>query len=286
MNQSIAILRQVTHLKDMSDLYPHLLNLFEKAALRAGRVILDIHERGCAVETKADASPVTEADIAAEAEILAVLTPILPDIPVIAEEQMSQGIQPDISGGRFLLIDPLDGTREFVSRNGEFTVNIALIEDGVPVAGIVYAPVLGAAYVGDASGAWKLEVGVDDQIIGRKQIRVRERQTPPVALTSRSHKDAFTGPYLDSLGVTECRTVGSSLKFGVLAEGAADIYARYNRTMEWDTAAGDAVLRAAGGMTLTADGTPLKYGKIGQAHDADFANPGFFAWGQVPSNRD
>lgn len=286
MEQSIAILRRVTHLKGMTELDIRLLSLFEEAALRAGRIILDIYERGCAVETKADASPVTEADIAAEAEILAVLTPILPNIPVIAEEQMSQGIQPDISGGRFLLIDPLDGTREFVSRNGEFTVNIALIENGVPVAGIVYAPVLGTAYVGGASGAWKLEVGLDDQIISRKQIHVRERQTPPVALASRSHKDAFTGPYLDSLGVTECRTVGSSLKFGVLAEGEADIYARYNRTMEWDTAAGDAVLRAAGGMTMTADGTPLRYGKTGQTNDADFANPGFFAWGQVPSDRD
>ena len=95
-----------------------------------------------------------------------------------------------------------------------------------------------------------------------------------------SHRDAFIGPYLDSLGVKDCRIVGSSLKFGVLAEGAADLYARYNRTMEWDTAAGDAVLRAAGGMTLTADGTPLKYGKTGQSGDADFANPGFFAWGQ------
>lgn len=265
---------------------PRLLSLFEEAALRAGRIILDIYERGCAVETKADASPVTEADIAAEAEILAVLTPVLSDIPVVAEEQMSEGIQPDISAGRFLLIDPLDGTREFVSRNGEFTVNIALIEDGVPVAGIVYAPVLGIAYTGNASGAWKLQVGAHDEIMDRKQIRVRHRQIPPVALASRSHQDAFTGPFLDSLGVTECRNVGSSLKFGVLAEGAADIYARYNRTMEWDTAAGDAVLRAAGGMTLTADGMPLKYGKTNQSHDADFANPGFFAWGEVPSDRD
>jgi len=264
----------------MTDFETQLLALFETAALRAGRIILDIYERGCGFETKDDSSPVTEADIAAEAEILAVLAPALVDIPVIAEEQMSQGIQPDISGGRFLLIDPLDGTREFISRNGEFTVNIALIEHGVPVAGIVYAPVLATAYVGGVSGAWKLAIGGNDEVIERRQIRVRSRQTPPVALTSRSHRDAFIGPYLDSLGVKDCRIVGSSLKFGVLAEGAADLYARYNRTMEWDTAAGDAVLRAAGGMTLTAEGTPLKYGKTGQSGDADFANPGFFAWGQ------
>lgn len=266
----------------MSEFDTQLRDLFEQAALKAGRIILDIYERGCAVETKADASPVTEADIAAEAAILAVLAPVLKDIPVIAEEQMSAGIQPDVGGGRFLLIDPLDGTREFVSRNGEFTVNIALIENGNPVAGIVYAPVLGTAYFGDASGAWKLTVGTDDGIIDRKSIRVRPRQTPPVALTSRSHRDEYTGPYLESLGVTDCRIVGSSLKFGVLAEGGADLYVRYNRTMEWDTAAGDAVLRAAGGMTLTANGTPLKYGKTGQSDQADFANPGFFAWGEAP----
>lgn len=257
-----------------------ILTIFEDAALKAGQVILAIYSRGCPVAHKADASPVTEADLAAEEIILSVLAEHISDIPVIAEEQMSQGIQPDISGGRFILIDPLDGTREFVGRNGEFTVNIALIEDGVPVAGIVYAPVLGIAYLGADHSAEKLTVDATGAVTERRKIAARPIASPPVAMTSRSHLDDKCQPFLKELGVQECRTIGSSLKFGLLAEGLADLYPRYNRTMEWDTAAGDAVLRAAGGAVLTADGAPLTYGKTGRTGESDFANPGFFAWGK------
>ncbi|WP_137129828.1 3'(2'),5'-bisphosphate nucleotidase CysQ [Rhizobium sp. FY34] len=256
-----------------------MLDIFEQAALAAGRVILDIYARGCSVQTKPDDSPVTEADIRAEEVILAMLRDKLPDVPVVAEEQVAAGVVQDISAGRFLLIDPLDGTREFISRNGEFTVNIALIEDGVPVAGVVYAPVLDIAYLGSPDGAWKLSVDQKQRVLSRHRIKARPVTTPPVAMASRSHQDAQTAAYLLELGVSECRNIGSSLKFGLLAEGLADVYPRFGRTMEWDTAAGDAVLRAAGGMTLTTDGVPLTYGKQNRPDMADFANPAFISWG-------
>jgi 3'(2'), 5'-bisphosphate nucleotidase len=207
----------------------------------------------------------------------------MPDIPVIAEEQMAAGIEPDISGGRFLLIDPLDGTREFINRNGEFTVNIALIEDGRPVAGIVYAPVVGVAYTGGPDGACKLTVDASQTVLSRQAIHVRPVATPPIAVASRSYLDAETKRYLDELDPCECCTVGSSLKFGLVAEGKADVYPRFGRTMEWDTAAGDAVLRAAGGSVLAGDGQPLTYGKRGRNDAADFANGAFFAWGGRPA---
>lgn len=257
-----------------------MLTIFEEAAHAAGRVILEVYARGCAVETKPDATPVTEADIRAEDTILALLSRDLPDIPVVAEEQVAAGRVPDVSGGRFLLIDPLDGTREFISRNGEFTVNIALVENGVPVAGVVHAPALGLTYLGDATGAYKLTQDDALRPLMRQPITVRPVATPPVALASRSHQDPETAACLQQLGVAECRNIGSSLKFGLLAEGLADVYPRFGRTMEWDTAAGDAVLRAAGGMTLEIDGTPLAYGKRQRPDMADFANPAFMAWGR------
>lgn len=257
-----------------------MLTIFEEAAHAAGRVILEVYARGCAVETKPDATPVTEADIRAEETILALLARHLPDIPVVAEEEVAAGRVPDVSGGRFLLIDPLDGTREFISRNGEFTVNIALIENGVPVAGVVHAPVLGLTYLGGAGGAEKLTLDEALRPVNRQAIAVRAVATPPVALASRSHQDPETAACLQQLGVRECRNIGSSLKFGLLAEGLADVYPRFGRTMEWDTAAGDAVLRAAGGVTLQIDATPLTYGKRQRPDMADFANPAFMAWGR------
>ncbi|MCO5732585.1 3'(2'),5'-bisphosphate nucleotidase CysQ [Rhizobium sp. SSA_523] len=256
-----------------------MLEIFERAALAAGRAILEIYHRDFAVETKADQSPVTEADLCAEAIILRILQTEYPDLPAIAEEQMAAGCQPDISGGRFLLIDPLDGTREFIHRNGEFTVNIALIENNAPVAGIVYAPAIGVAYLGDQKGAWKLSVREDQTVVSRSRIQARCVASPPVAVASRSYLDAETSRYLEDLQPAECRTVGSSLKFGLVAEGLADVYPRFGRTMEWDTAAGDAVVRAAGGSVLAADGKPLTYGKCGRAEAADFANGAFFVWG-------
>lgn len=211
--------------------------------------------------------------------ILARLGEALPDVPVVAEEAVSVGKVPDVTGRSFILVDPLDGTKEFINRRPEFTVNIALIENGIPVTGIVYAPALGFAYVGSGAGAYKLTVSPDFTIADRRPIAARLRRAPPVAVASRSHNNAETEQFLAANAITEYRSIGSSLKFCLLAEGEADVYPRFGRTMEWDTAAGDAVLRAAGGETRRLDGTPLVYGKTMQASDTDFANPFFIAWG-------
>ncbi|MCA1970022.1 MAG: 3'(2'),5'-bisphosphate nucleotidase CysQ [Rhizobium sp.] len=256
-----------------------VIETFEQAALAAGRTILEVYEAGIHVTLKPDCSPVTEADERAEAVILARLAEALPGVPVVAEEAVSAGKVPDINGRPFILVDPLDGTKEFINRRAEFTVNIALIENGIPVAGIVYAPALGIAYVGSRAGAFRLTVNPDFTIADRRPIAARVCRTPPVAVASRSHNNAETEEFLAENGITEYRSIGSSLKFCLLAEGEADVYPRFGRTMEWDTAAGDAVLRAAGGETRCLDGTPLAYGKTEQASDTDFANPFFIAWG-------
>lgn len=259
-----------------------VIDTFEQAALAAGRTILEVFEQGIHVTLKTDCSPVTEADESAEAVILARLAEALPDLPVVAEEAVSVGKVPDINGRSFILVDPIDGTKEFINRRAEFTVNIALIENGMPVAGIVFAPALGVAYIGSGAGAFKLTVNPDFTIAERRPIAARIRRAPPVAVASRSHNNAETEAFLATNGITECRSIGSSLKFCLLAEGKADVYPRFGRTMEWDTAAGDAVLRAAGGETRCLDGTLLAYGKTLQADDTDFANPFFIAWGAGP----
>ncbi|MBW8283362.1 MAG: 3'(2'),5'-bisphosphate nucleotidase CysQ [Rhizobium sp.] len=256
-----------------------VIETFERAALAAGRTIMEVYEGGIHVTLKPDCSPVTEADERAEAVILGLLAEALPDVPVVAEEAVSAGRVPDVKGRSFILVDPIDGTKEFINRRAEFTVNIALIENGLPVAGIVYAPALGIAYVGSSAGAFKLTVNPNFTIADRRSITARVRRTPPVAVASRSHNNAETEAFLATNGITEYRSIGSSLKFCLLAEGEADVYPRFGRTMEWDTAAGDAVLRAAGGETLSLGGTPLAYGKTMQASDTDFANPFFIAWG-------
>uniref|UniRef100_UPI003BAB63E5 3'(2'),5'-bisphosphate nucleotidase CysQ n=1 Tax=Stappia sp. TaxID=1870903 RepID=UPI003BAB63E5 len=240
----------------------------------AGRVILDLYEAGVEVERKSDESPVTEADRRAEAVLLEALATAYPGVPVVAEEAAAAGRIPEI-GDRFFLVDPLDGTREFVSGRGEFTVNVALVEHGVPVLGAVYAPATGGMFVGATdAGAFELAGG------GWKRCQVRmPAHEPPVALASRSHADAQTEELLGALGVRERVSVGSSLKFCLLARGEADFYPRFGRTMEWDTAAGHAVLTAAGGVVTGIEGTPFRYGKRNQAHDTDFANPGFLAAG-------
>ncbi len=241
--------------------------------LAAGAEILRIYATEFKVDAKGDASPVTEADRAAEAIILESLKHLAPGIPVVAEEEAAAGRIPDV-GGRFFLVDPLDGTKEFISRNGEFTVNIALIEDGEPIQGAVYAPALGKLYWGArGEGAFMAEVK-DGEIGPARPIRVR---TPPqggiAAVGSRSHGSEETQDYLKAFAVAEFKGAGSSLKFCLVAEGVADIYPRLGPTMEWDTAAGDAVLRAAGGRVETLDRTPLAYGKHG------FRNPYFVAFG-------
>lgn len=248
-------------------------------ALEAGADIMRLYNNGFTVETKKDASPVTEADRAAEAIILKGLAALAPDIPVVAEEEAAAGRLPDI-GQRFFLVDPLDGTKEFISRNGEFTVNIALIENGEPVAGVVYAPALGRIFWGsENTGAFTGEI-INGQIENTRPIRVRQAPADGLrAIGSRSHGAAETQDWLKAYKVSDFVSAGSSLKFCLLATGEADIYPRLGRTMEWDTAAGHAVLNAAGGRMTRLDGTPFLYGKRNQPDEADFANPYFVAFG-------
>ena len=236
----------------------------------AGRVIMDIYATDFDVTQKGDASPVTQADQKAEEVILAGLAEIAPDIPVVAEESVAAGRIPDVKD-RFFLVDPLDGTKEFISRNGEFTVNIALIENGSPVLGLVYAPAIGRLFGGArGAGAW-----LEDEH-GRRSIACRP--VPAEGLTvvaSRSHGDETAlDAFLAGRKVASRTNAGSSLKLCLVAAGEADLYPRLGRTMEWDIAAGDAVLRAAGGkVTVVADGQLLRYGKPG------FDNPHFAAAG-------
>ena len=235
----------------------------------AGALVMRVYATDFEVEIKGDESPVTLADQCAEKVIFEGLRRIAPGIPVVGEEAASAGENPDVSD-RFWLVDPIDGTKEFINRNGEFTVNIALIDHGVPVLGLVLAPALGTLYAGGRGvGAW-VEVGNE-----RRPISVRS--VPADGLTvvgSRYHgNDAAVDAFLAGRLVAAHRMVGSSLKLCILAEGIADVYPRFGRTMEWDTAAGDAVLRAAGGAVQTLDGAPMRYGKTA------FENPDFVAWG-------
>jgi 3'(2'), 5'-bisphosphate nucleotidase len=237
---------------------------------RAGAVILEHYQGDVAVRAKADASPVTAADEAAEAVILAGLAELTPQIPVVAEETVAAGHVPEIGDGPFWLVDPLDGTKEFLSRNGEFTVNIALIEAREPVLGVVLAPARASAWWG-ARGKGAM---ARDAQGATRAITVRKAPADGVvAIASRSHRDAETQAFLDQAGVGKCISAGSSLKFCLVAEGKADLYPRFGRTMEWDVAAGHAVLAAAGGRVTTRDGAPFLYRKPG------FENPPFIARG-------
>ncbi len=250
------------------------------AALCAGEAISQIYAAPiCGEALKADGSAVTDADLAAESIILALLKQHFAEIPVIAEEEAAAGRIPEC-GGKFFLVDPLDGTREFLSRNGEFTVNIALIEACQPVMGVVSAPALGLLYAGaQGLGARRGRI-VSGDVVDWQAVRVR----PPApdgldVIASRSHLSPETEAFIERFAVKSMLPAGSSLKFCRVAEGAADLYPRLSRTMEWDTAAGDAVLRAAGGRVSTLNGQALLYGKRAQADDADFANPWFVASG-------
>jgi 3'(2'), 5'-bisphosphate nucleotidase len=246
-------------------------------AHEAGRAVMAIYEKDFGHRMKDDATPVTDADLAAEAVILAGLARIAPDIPVISEEAAAAGAEAK-TGEKFFLVDPLDGTREFLSRNGEFTINIALIEGAEPVAGVVYAPALARMFWGErgmGAGEGAVAPGGDSDVDWRA-IRVRKRpRTSLKVVASRSHRDARTEEWLASIDVGELVSAGSSLKFCLLAAGEADLYPRFGRTMEWDTAAGHAVLAAAGGRVATEDGAPLTYGKRARGFD----NPGFIASG-------
>lgn len=256
-----------------------ILDLCERLALAAGKAVMDVFNGECTVKHKADESPVTVADHAAEAIILAGLRAAYPDIPCVAEEEVAQGHLPPTLDGEFFLVDPLDGTKEFINKRPDFTVNIALIRNGVPEIGVVYAPASGKLYGGCKGRAEEILVDANFAAVSRRPISVRVCGDKPTLVASRSHRTAETDDYISRFEQADLVSVGSSLKFCMLAAGAADHYPRFGRTMEWDTAAGDAVLRAAGGMTRTLDGKPLVYGKRNQATDSDFANPHFISSG-------
>ncbi len=235
---------------------------------------MEIYNAGFEVSSKADNSPVTDADLASEAIILDHIATLAPHIQVISEEQHATST-PSRIARTFFLVDPLDGTREFVNRNGEFTVNIALVHDNVPMSGIVYAPAIDRFFVADRKiGAF--EIRGDNAGGTWEPITVR---TPPesglTVIASRSHSDPALEAYLHDFTVAERISAGSSLKFCRLACGQADLYPRHGRTMEWDTAAGQAVLESAGGSVTTFDGLPLRYAKTERGLD----NPGFVARG-------
>jgi 3'(2'), 5'-bisphosphate nucleotidase len=245
-------------------------------ALAAGPTIMEIYNRDTAARAKSDGSPVTEADVRAEVIIHARLQVLSPDTPIVAEEAAAAGADMKIAD-LFFLVDPVDGTREFLKRNGEFTVNVALVSHGVPIAGAVYAPALDRIWVG-GDRAWTATVklgGLLPDENDRLPLSTRAAPEKLTALASRSHRDPETEAFLCGLPVGELTSAGSSLKFCVLAEGGADVYPRFGPTMEWDTAAGDAVLRAAGGMVLCKDGKPFGYGKS----DKGLKNGAFVAWG-------
>ncbi len=257
-----------------------LVSLFEAIALEAGAAIMDVREKGCAVEEKADASPVTLADRAAEAIILKHLAKELGATPCVSEEAASGGVIPACGEDGFLLVDPLDGTREFINQRPDFTVNIALVRKGVPEVGVVYAPARQTLWSGRPGSAEKVKIE-DGRIISREAIQVREAPNPPVIVASRSHLTPETEAFIARYPGATTVSVGSSLKFCLIAEGEADLYPRFGPTMQWDTAAGDAVLRAAGGRTTHEDGSLLTYGpKKGDGLE-QFASPNFIAEGRL-----
>jgi 3'(2'), 5'-bisphosphate nucleotidase len=243
-----------------------------KMALEAGEQIMDIylhddfHE---SIDFKADNSPLTKADKAAHLVIDEALKRLWSDIPVLSEEGKHADYNERKLWNRFWLVDPLDGTREFIQRNGQFTVNIALIENGYPVLGLVYVPVQKVLYWGDTAGAVKITAGVE------VAIRVKKASTPTTAVGSRSHSAQEEADVMAKYNVEETIAVGSSLKFCMVAEGAADLYYRHGPTMEWDTAAGQALVEAAGGSVLLPDGKRFRYNK------ENLLNSSFYCLGSI-----
>jgi 3'(2'), 5'-bisphosphate nucleotidase len=256
----------------MSAALEALLETARRAALAAGEAIMRVHAAPFDVRQKDDKTPVTEADLAAERVILAILREAHPEIPIVSEELVdAEGLPPSTS--RFWVVDPLDGTREFIAGNGEFAVLIGLVEEGRPVLGVVHGPALGVTYAACGPGTATLRRNGD----APEAIRARSAPTDGlVVVHSRSHENSRRlGEYLEAYPVRERVKCGSALKFGVIAEGRADLYPRFGTTMEWDTAAGQAVLEAAGGRVETFAGERLAYGKPGLKND------GFIAWGRA-----
>ena len=254
-------------------------NLLTGAAARAGAAIMRLYREGAEVEFKADASPVTCADRESEVIILDALKHLAPEIAVVSEEAADR---PAKLGHRFFLVDPLDGTKEFIGKRSDFTVNVALIEDGTPRFGLVYAPArsLLALTLEDGKAVEaKLDANEHGAELSKLDCRPLRVRTPLpeglVAVVSHSHLDPATEAFLAKLKIAKRSSAGSSLKFILGARGEADVYPRFGPTMEWDTAAGQAVLVAAGGSVVQADRKPLRYGKTGTG----LLNPSFIAWG-------
>jgi 3'(2'), 5'-bisphosphate nucleotidase len=250
-----------------------LLEIALRAALAGGEQVMRVYADPFEVIQKDDRTPVTEADLASERAIIAILGEAVPDIPIVSEETVPEaGFSSPAA--RFWCVDPLDGTKEFIARNGEFSVLIALIEHGIPVLGVVHGPAIGVTYVAHGKGtAMRRRDGGDFE-----PIRARVPPDGIVVIHSRSHENSRRlAEYFQNRPVIERRLCGSALKFGVLAAGEADFYPRFGTTMEWDTAAGQAVLEAAGGHVLGLDGARLSYGKPGLKND------GFLAWGARPA---
>jgi 3'(2'), 5'-bisphosphate nucleotidase len=250
-----------------------LLQSLIDLSIRAGTEIMAIYATDFSAKEKGDLTPVTDADEAAERIILTGLSRIDGSVPVISEEAASAGRIPEVST-KFFLVDPLDGTKEFISKNGEFTVNIALVEHGEPVAGVVYAPALKRIFWGE-KGVGAAHGKVDGDVVSAwHPLAVRKLPAEgATVVASRSHRDQATEDFLKTVKVKSLCSAGSSLKFCLIAAAEADLYPRFGRTMEWDTAAGHAVLLAAGGKVVTADGPPLRYGK----HERGYDNPAFIA---------
>ena len=244
-----------------------------RLSLEAGDAIMEIYgQDDFSVEAKSDDSPVTAADKAADEIIYKGLSAEFPDMMLVTEEQASSH---GLKGDTFLIVDPLDGTKEFIHRRGDFTVNIALVENGRPTRGVVYAPAKGRMFYTLADGTSAEEIGPFDKAAAgeTKEIRVSDSDNSALlVVASKSHRDEATDAYINKYSVADMKSAGSSLKFCLIATGEADLYPRLGRTMEWDTAAGHAVLEGAGGQVLRFDDqTPLTYGKD------DFANPFFIA---------
>jgi len=253
--------------------YDSLMQTMRRLALEAGDRIMEIyHSDDFDIRAKSDDSPVTEADEAADALISEGLRAAFPDIALVTEEQSDTH---DLDVRDFLIVDPLDGTKEFIHRRGDFTVNIALVENGVPTRGVVYAPAKGRLFYTDAAGRSVEETGAlaKDEIGSQIPIHVSNPDTGALmVVASKSHRDQSTDDYINQYAVKDSKSAGSSLKFCLVATGEADFYPRLGRTMEWDTAAGHAVLTGAGGRVLRLDDLQtLTYGK------PTFANPFFVA---------
>lgn len=254
--------------------FDRMMETLRRLALEAGDTIMEIYgAEDFDVRSKSDDSPVTAADEAADAIIHAGLLKAFPDAPIVTEEQSGTH---DLEVSTFFIVDPLDGTKEFVQRRGDFTVNIAWVENGVPVRGVVYAPAKNRLFWTLADGRTVEEMGpFDKDTVGEtKHISVSEPDNSALlVVASKSHRDQATDDYIGKYAVSDMKSAGSSLKFCLVATGEADLYPRVGRTMEWDTAAGHAVLTGAGGHVVRFDDhTPLVYGKAG------FANPFFIAY--------